>query len=133
MFFDYHLAKHGGKLVFSGNLTLEDVHLLNLSDPLLVEIIEYWSTLNYRDEDSNFNSTHIWHNSLIRIDDRPLFYKSWFQEGVKDVRDLLNADQNFMSFTSFKAKYKIRTNYLEYYKVLSVLKLFEKKMLFQPQ
>ena len=43
---------------------------------------------------------------------------------MKEVKDLLDADQNFMSFTSFKAKYKIRTNDLEYYKVLSVLKLF---------
>ena len=45
---------------------------------------------------------------------------------MKEVKDLLDADQNFMSFT-FKAKYKIRTNCLEYNKVLSVLKLFGKR------
>ena len=76
----------------------------SLSDPFLIGI-----------------HSQIWHNSLIRIDDRPLFYKSWFQAGVKEVKDLLDADQNFMSFTSFKAKYKIRTNYLEYYKELQKL------------
>ena len=45
----------------------------------------------------------------------------------KEVKDLLDADQNFMRYTTFMAKYKIQTNYLEYYKVLSVLKHFRKK------
>ena len=101
--------------------------MLNLFYPFLIETIEYWSTLNYRDENLNFNSTQIWHNSLIRIDNKPFFYKPWFKAGVKEVRHLLDADQNFMSYTTFKAKYKIQTNYLEYYKVVSVLKSFRKK------
>ena len=55
LFFDYYLERHGGKLVFLGNLRQQDVPLLNLSDPFLIEAIEYWSTLNYRDENLNFN------------------------------------------------------------------------------
>ena len=125
--FDYYLERHGGELVFLGNLRQQDVPLLNLSDPFLIEAIEYWSTLNCRDENLNFNSTQIWHNSMIRIDNRPFFYKSWFKAGVKEVKDLLDADQSFMSYTTFMAKYKIQTNYLEYYKVLSALKHFRKK------
>ena len=61
---------------------------------------------------------------MIRIDNRP-----WFKAGVKEVKDLLDADQNFMSYTIFMAKYKIQTNYLEYYKVLSTLKHFRKTCL----
>ena len=59
LFFDYHLEKYGGKLVFSGNLRRQDVPLLNLSDPFLIAIIEYWSTLNYWDEGSHFSSSQI--------------------------------------------------------------------------
>ena len=130
LFFDYYLERHGGELVFLGNLRQQDVPLLNLSDPFLIEIIEYWCTLiNYRDENLNFNSTQIWHNSMITIDNRPFFYKPWFKAGVKEVKDLLDADQNFMSYTTFMAKYKIQTNYLEYYKVLSALKHFRKTCL----
>ena len=42
------LAQFGGKLVFWGNLSPKDVPLLNLQDPFLAEIMEYWSTLNYK-------------------------------------------------------------------------------------
>ena len=52
-------------------------------------------------------------NSLIRIENRPFFYTSWLKAGVKEVRDLLNQDQTFLSYNAFVAKYNIKTNYLE--------------------
>ena len=64
--------------------------------------------------------SQIWLNSLIRIDNKPFFYKSWFHAGVKDVKD-------FLSYTAFTTKYNIKTNYLEYYKVVSALKHLRKK------
>ena len=126
-FFSYYLERHVGNLVFSSNLKRQDVPLLNLTDPFLTEIIEYWSTLNYRDENLDFFSTQIWHNSLIRIENRPFFYKSWFNAGVKEIRDLLDAEQNFISYNAFTAQYNFKTNYIEYYKVVSALKHFRKK------
>ena len=57
----------------------------------------------------------IWCNSLIRIENRPFFYTSWLKAGVKEVRDLLNQDQTFLSY-----------NYLEYFKVTAALKQFKK-------
>ena len=130
-FFDYTLEKRGGKLVISGNLKREDIALLNISDPFLLETLEYWSTLNYSDKNLNFVSSQIWQNSLIRIDNKPIFYKSWLNAGVKETKYLLDSSNyNFISYTAFITKYKIRTNYLEYsYKVLSALKHFRKNAL----
>ena len=70
-FFNYYLERHSGNLEFSSNLKRQDVPLLNLTDPFLTEIVEYWSTLNYRDENLDFFSIQMWHNSLIRIENRP--------------------------------------------------------------
>ena len=78
---------HGGKLVFSANLKRQDTPLLNISDPFLAETVEYWSTLNYSEDNLNFPSSQIWLNSLIRIDNKPFYYMSWFHAGVKDVKD----------------------------------------------
>ena len=125
---DHYLDEHGGKLVFSANLKRQDTPLLNISDPFLAETVEYWSTLNYSEDNLNFPSSQIWLNSLIRIDNKPFFYKSWFHAGVKDVKDLLDvSNYNFLSYTAFITKYNIKTNYLEYYKVVSALKHFRKK------
>ena len=49
------------------NLKPQDVPQLNLRDPFLREILEHWTTLNYREKNLDFNSMGIRHNSLIRI------------------------------------------------------------------
>ena len=101
-FVNHYLEKHGGKLVFSANLKRQDTPLLNISDPFLAETVEYWSTLNYSEDNLNFLSSQIWLNSLIRIDNKPFFYKLWSHAGVKDVKDLLDdSNYNFLSYTSF--------------------------------
>ena len=95
--------------------------------------MEYWTTLNYKDNNLDFTSAQIWHNSLIRIENKPIFYKSWFTAGVKDVKDILDTDRNsILSYTAFTSKYKIKTNFLEFYKVVSALKLFRQKCSQQP-
>ena len=126
LFLDFHLQRCGGKLVFLSNLKPQDVLQLNLRDPFLRGIIEHWTDLSYKEKHLHFNATGIWHNSLIRIENGPFFYTSWLKKGVKEVRDLLNQDQTFLSCNAFVAKYNIKTNYLEYFKVIAALKQFKK-------
>ena len=66
-FVNHYLEKHSGKLVFSANLKCQDTPLLNISDPFLAETVEYWSTLNYSEDNLSFPSSQIWLNSHIRI------------------------------------------------------------------
>ena len=82
-FFDHYLGKYGGKLLFRSNLKQQDSTLLNLKDPFLKEIIQYWTKFNYKDDNLDFASTYIWYNSNIRIENRPFFYRSWLSAGIK--------------------------------------------------
>ena len=84
--------------MFLSNLKPQDVPQLNLRDAFLREIIEHWTSLNYREKNLDFNPTGIWHNSLIRIENRTFFYTSWLKAGVKEMRDLLNQDHTFLSY-----------------------------------
>ena len=45
-FFDFHLSKLGGKLVFLGNLSEKDATKLNVKDHFLQELIEIWADFN---------------------------------------------------------------------------------------
>ena len=84
--------------------------------------------LNYSEDHLNFPSSQIWLNSLIRIDNKPSFYMSQFHAGVKDVKDFLDdSNYKFLSYTAFITKYNIKTNHLQYCKVVSALKHFRKK------
>ena len=52
---------------------------------------------------------------------------------MKDVKDILDTDgKSILSYTAFTAKYKIKTNFLEFYKVVSAVKLFRQKCSQQP-
>ena len=106
-----------GKLLFRSNLKQQDSTLLNLKEPFLKEFIQCWTEFNYKDDNLDFASTYIWYNSHIRIENRPFFYRSWLSAGIKEIRDLLDNDQNFLSYNAFIDKYSIKTNYLEYHKV----------------
>jgi hypothetical protein len=48
---------------------------------------------------------YIWYNKDIHIDRSPVFYKDWYINGVKKVKDLMNAKKDFMSEDELKAKY----------------------------
>ena len=46
--------------------------------------------------------------------------------GIKEIRDLLDNGQNFLSYNAFIDKYSIETNYLEYQKVISAVAHYKK-------
>ena len=125
VFFDYHLERDGGKLLILGNLKQRDAKQLVIQDPFVKEVIECWTTINYREKNLKFESAFIWHNSLITIEKKPFFYQSWFNAGVQKVVDLLNKDGSFFSFDEFLKKFKVKTNYLEYFKVISALRQYK--------
>ena len=94
--------------------------------PFLKRNHKYWTKFNYKDDNLDFASTCIWYNSHIRIENRPFFYRSWLSAGIKEIRDLLDNDQNFLSYNAFIDKYSIKTNYLEYHKVISAVAHYKK-------
>ena len=53
---------------------------------------------------------------------------------MKDVKDILDTNGNsILRYITFISKYKIKTNFLQYYKVVSALKLFRQKRLNNPK
>ena len=93
LFLDWQLQHYGGPVVFRGNLNRHDLSkFINSTDAFTTEILQLWSEISY---EANVNSTDhflslpLWHNSLIRIDNRPVYYKSWSCKGIQNVTDLL--------------------------------------------
>ena len=106
--------------MFRSNLKQQDSTLLNLKDTFLKEIMHYWTKFNHKDDNLDFASTYIWYKSHIKIENRPFFCRSWLRR-IKEIKDLLDNDQNFLIYNAFIDKYRIKTNYLEYHKVISAV------------
>ena len=70
----------------------------------------------------HFLSLPLWHNSLIRIDNRPVYYKSWSCKGIQNVTDLLKDPKNFLSSHELQERYNVKTNFLVLHGLKSSLK-----------
>ena len=64
----------------------------------------------------------LWHNSLIRIDKKPIYYKQWCAKGIQTVAHLMKDSTTFLSFSEFKARFDIETNFLTFYGLISAIK-----------
>ena len=64
----------------------------------------------------------LWQNSLIRVGNRPIHYRSWSSKGVTTVDHLMKDENNFLSFSDFTDRYNIETNFLTFQGVISAVK-----------
>ena len=63
----------------------------------------------------------LWNNKDITIDQKMLFWKSWFEQGIYFVQDLLKENGNFLSLQDFNEKFKMNVNYLHYFQIISAI------------
>ena len=126
LLFDLELQSYGGEEVFRGNLSKEDLSKhFKISDTFISEILSIWTDINY---EANIYSTeqlkaqNLWQNSLIRVGNKPIHYKSWSSKGVRNVGHLMKDSIQFLSFEDFKERFNIKTNFLTFQGVISAIK-----------
>ena len=127
VFFDAELEKLGGQTVFRGNLDIKDSKkLANNLSPFLKEILEIWSELNYQgsiETVESFLTQSLWYNSLIRVMDKPIFYKRYYQMGISHVNQIVKEQPStFLSPTEFESKYHTKVCPLTLYEMTSTLR-----------
>ena len=52
--------------------------------------------------------------NFITIGGKSVFNKQWYDAGVETLSDILDKEGSFLSFSEFKKKYNIKTNFLHY-------------------
>ena len=65
----------------------------------------------------------LWNNEFIKVNNSPVYYKKWYDKGVRFVYDLLDGNGNFLSYNDFQIKYHIRTNFIQYYGLRESIKV----------
>ena len=80
--------------------------------PLCQKFEKIWLEIRY---DGNITSTlhllslPLWQNSLVRIGNKPIYYKSWSSKRIRNVRHLMKDADNFLSFTELKERFDVKT------------------------
>ena len=132
LLFDSEVYDYGGDVIFTGNLNKKDLaKFIHISDAFTSEILKIWSEISYNGNHFCGNITSIehllslplWQNSLVRIGNKPIYYKSWSSKGILNVKHLTKDADNFLSFTGLKERFDVKTNFLVYYGLVSCIKL----------
>ena len=130
LLFDYELQNLGGVEFFRTNLNKQDLlKTIKTAEAFTSEILHIWSEISLETNVSSIDqlkAQSLWHNSLIRVGNKPVYYRSWSVKGVKTVGHLMNDANSFLSFSDFKELYDIKTNFLTFQGILSAVKALQK-------
>ena len=99
-FFNLVLGKYGGSLFFElRNLNRKDIDKLKIEDPFIKEIVEIWSDTFFERKvvsKDHFLSLSLLQNSLIRMNNVPVFCNNWLNKDITKVKHLM--DENSLNF-----------------------------------
>ena len=100
---------------------MKDVKHLNIKDEFLVQVLNILAEINYKELREDFPNSPLWHKSLIKVANHPIFFRNWSKQHVYYVKDLMGGDQTFLTMDEFIQKYQIKTNFLEYHGFLAAV------------
>ena len=125
-FFYLEVERFGCSLPFTGNLNTKDTEkIFKNSGKFIKEILLLWLKTNFEGcitSENQFLEQSIWHNSLIRIDEQPLFLKVWHDHGIDKVKHFKDDENNFLTLQDFQSKLNIVVQPLAYIGIISALK-----------
>ena len=78
------------------------------------DVLLSWEKVIEKEQNFNchfFLASPIWFNNKIKIDNKSIFYKEWFEKGVRSINDLINEDGTYLTLDQFQEKYKIVVNF----------------------
>lgn len=81
------------------------------------EVLDSWVKVNNLICPTTFEdilSVNIWDNKDIKIANKTIFYKRWYDKHICFIKDLINDDGTLMDAQTFCDRYEIRVNFLEY-------------------
>lgn len=106
-FLEYLLKETGGLFLFNCNCNVKD---LTISSQFYMELLKWWSEF-WKDNVVETNWLHrIWNNQEIRIKNKPVLYKRYFNYGIQIVGDL-RFDLNDIDSYELITKHVQKTNF----------------------
>ena len=118
---EYFLRKYGGlNFLLRCNF---DKKLINQADipvfykQLLLYFLELKNLYGY----CNGQELILFNNKEIRIENKIIFLKSWFENEILTIQDILNENGKFLPFKEFKQIYNVNCNFLNYYQVINAI------------
>ena len=108
-YFNHYLKPYGGTFLLKCNYEFKD--LTTLLNGFYSDLLLWWEEFRNTFSDINYAQRIIWNNKDIRIDNRSVFYKLYYESGIVYVRDLIFESDNKQSHDFYRQK-GLKTDFL---------------------
>ena len=80
-------------------------------------MVNFWSSLQkyHATTPEEILTQPIRHNNFIKIGNTTFFYKTWCENGIFFIKDIINNNGNFFSLEQLNAKYNVRERPFDFY------------------
>ena len=108
-YFNHYLKPYGGTFLLKRHYEFKD--LTTLLNGFYSDLLLWWEEFRNTFSDINYAQRIIWNNKDIRIDNRSVFYKLYYESGIVYVRDLIFESDNKQSHDFYRQK-GLKTDFL---------------------
>ena len=111
-------------LLFRCNYDTKYVNINEQLPKFYKDIISFWQDLIVTAPHQKKETLNqiIWNNRFIRVDGSSVFYNDWYHAGIQQLSCLLDKNgSQFLTINSFKRKFNLKWNFLQYYSLLSAI------------
>ena len=116
------LANVGGPELFKCNYDIGHLNLSKCLPAFYHEIITFWQDVIASNPKSKNDVLEqiVWNNKFIKSDKKSSMYlQHWCYAGILKINDLFDTQQNCSpSFDSFRNKFNVRCNFLQYFRLV---------------
>ena len=87
------------------------------------QVLKAWSKINYSRKNTltDILDSIIWYNSDILVGKKPIFYQKCYEKGIVKIRDILNANNQFLSYNEFCRRYGHTIDWIRYYGLIEAI------------
>ena len=108
-YFNHYLKPYRGTFLLKCNYEFKD--LTTSLNGFYSDLLLWWEEFRNTFSDNNYAQRIVWNNKDIKIDNRSVFYKSYYDKGIVFVRDLMFESDNKQSHDFYKQK-GLKTDFL---------------------
>ena len=115
-----YLSIHGGlQFLLKCNYNADDIN--NNLPTFYWELLQFFQEFKNKSKIFSYGNFLLWNNEAITIENKMLFWKSWFDKKIFFIQDILSGDGNLLTFKEFQNKFNIKTNYLHYFQLIAAI------------
>jgi len=115
---DSKLRNLSGVEFLRANLNKQDLlKIIKTIDTFTSEILHIWAETSFKASISSIDqlkAQSLWHNSLLRVGNKPIYCRSWSLKEVNKVGYLMNDPNSFLSFSILQNSTTLKQTFLRF-------------------